>query len=172
MGKMSLTTTSSSLSDWINELDLTIEELPNITKESLMAQQEVYEEAIKRQYVSMGGTSNGFVASSIGQSSFIIQGQNVVVGTVGVYHMDRVSSQFGKTGKDLNAAQIAYWIENGTSRLRSGERKKKNAEYSDEDLITIQPRPFISSGVYSSFAEGEDAYKKKFNELYDKLVIR
>ena len=116
----------------------------------------------------VGGTPGGYVFSSVGQSVAMSKSDPyTVVGTVGVYKIDSVSVQFGKTEKDLNAAQIAYWVEFGTSRLRNGGRKKKGVNYDDSQLINVAGVPFISNAFYSSLNEQQDAFKVEFNRLAD-----
>ena len=114
----------------------------------------------------VGGTPGGYVFSSVGQSVAMSKSDPyTVVGTVGVYKIDSVSVQFGKTEKDLNAAQIAYWVEFGTSRLRNGGRKKKGVNYDDSQFINVAGVPFISNAFYSSLNEQQDAFKVEFNRL-------
>lgn len=116
----------------------------------------------------VGGSVSGYVYNSVGQSTAISKLNPAdVVGTVGVYNLDKVNVAFGITKKELNAAQIAYWVEFGTSRLRSGNRKTKGLEYSDEDLVSISAVPFISNAFYSSLDEQQDAFKITFNKLID-----
>lgn len=116
----------------------------------------------------VGGTPGGYVFSSVGQSVAMSKSDPyTVVGTVGVYKIDSVSVQFGKTEKDLNAAQIAYWVEFGTSRLRNGGRKKKGVNYDESQLINVAGVPFISNAFYSSLNEQQDAFKVEFNRLAD-----
>lgn len=86
---------------------------------------------------------------------------------MGVYKLDAVDAAYGKTSKDLNAAQIAYWVEYGTSRLKTGGRKVKGVDYEDEDLITVAARPFISNAYYTSINDQNSAFKATFNKLMD-----
>tara|TARA_R110000851_G_scaffold329396_1_gene501216 strand:- start:70 stop:591 length:522 start_codon:yes stop_codon:yes gene_type:complete len=162
---------STGLKEFIAELNGLAEQLPEISKQALQSRQKVVEDKIRANWSSMvGGSSSGYVASSIGQSSaFSKSNPNDIVGTVGVYKIDSVSSSFGKSESDLNAAQIAYWVEFGTSRLRSGNRKVKGLEYSEEDLINIGAKPFISNAFYSTLDEQENAFKVTFNKLADNL---
>lgn len=162
---------STGLKEFIAELNGLAEQLPEISVKALQAQQKVVEDKIQANWVSMvGGSPNGYVYSSVGQSTAISRlNPSDVVGTVGVYKIDSVSSSFGLTDKDLNAAQIAYWVEFGTSRLRSGNRKVKGLDYTDENLIQIGAKPFISNAFYSSLDEQQEAFKLEFNKQADKL---
>lgn len=167
MAKGLISIKSSGLKEFIAEMNGLAEQIPEISKQALVKQQEVVEAKVKDNWVSMiGGSSSGYVYNSVGQSTaFSKIDDSSVVGTVGVYKIDSVGSSFGITEKDLNAAQIAYWIEFGTSRLRSGARKVKGLEYSEEDLITVGPKPFISNAFYSSLDEQQEAFKMEFNRL-------
>lgn len=171
MAKQVITMTDGGFDAWIEELDRAAEEIPQIMLESLTARQRVIEEAIKAEWVSMGGASGGFIYSSVGQSArFSKINPMDVVGTTGVYDIDSVKMSFGRDEHDLNAAQLAYWTEYGTSRLRYGGRKVKGIEYTDDMLATTQPRPFISQAAYRSWDDAEKAFKEKFNEEYQRLV--
>lgn len=171
MAKNMITLTDGGFKSWIDELETVTEHLPEMLLHSLQARQDVIENAIREQWVSMGGDRGGFIYESIGQSSaYGKQNPNDVVGTIGVYDIESVKSSFGRTNKDLNAAQLAYWVENGTSRLRFGGRKKKGVEYPDEMLVSTQPRPFIMTAVYKSWNEAEKAFRDSFNQQYERLV--
>lgn len=173
MARSMITITGGGFKDWIDEIDKAAEEIPEIMLESLKARQTVIEDAIRKQYVSMGGNQNGFIYQSVGQSSAYSKLNPLdVVGTIGVYDIDSVKVASGRTDKDLNAAQIAYWIENGTSRLRGGGRKKKGVEYPEEMLITQQPKPFITTAVYTSWDQAEKEFSETFNRLYEQKVKR
>ena len=169
MAKGLITLKSIGLKEFISEMNGIAENMPEISRKSLIAQQEVVEEKIKANWVTMvGGSSGGYVYSSVGQSTaFSKSNDAVVLGTVGVYKIDSVGASYGITDKDLNAAQIAYWVEFGTSRLKSGIRKVKGVEYSDEDMITIGAKPFISNAYLSSIDEQETTFKATFNRLAD-----
>lgn len=160
---------SSGLKEFIAELNGLAKKFPEYSKKSVQAQLSVVEEKIRVNWVSMvGGTPGGYVYNSVGQSTaFSKSNKTDIIGTVGIYHLDSVDSSFGKTEKDLNAAQIAYWVEFGTSRLRSGSRKVKGVEYSEENLVQVAAKSFTSNAFYTSLDEQQLAFKKKFNELID-----
>lgn len=169
MAKGLFSVTSTGLKEFIKEMEALADAIPEISLKALAEQEKVVQARIKTNWVSMvGGTPGGYVFSSVGQSVAISKSDPyTVVGTVGVYKIDSVSVQFGKTEKDLNAAQIAYWVEFGTSRLRNGGRKKKGVNYDDEQLINVAGVPFISNAFYSSLNEQQDAFKVEFNRLAD-----
>ncbi|UNY40122.1 hypothetical protein KLEA5_gp15 [Aeromonas phage vB_AveS_KLEA5] len=169
MAKGLFSVTSTGLKEFIKEMEALADAIPEISLKALAEQEKVVQERIKTNWMSMvGGTPGGYVFSSVGQSVAMSKSDPyTVVGTVGVYKTDSVSVQFGKTEKDLNAAQIAYWVEFGTSRLRNGGRKKKGANYDDEQLINVAGVPFISNAFYSSLNEQQDAFKVEFNRLAD-----
>ena len=160
---------STGLKEFVTEMEGFVEAFPEISLKALAEQEKVVQARIKTNWVSMvGGTPGGYVFSSVGQSVAMSKSDPyTVVGTVGVYKIDSVSVQFGKTEKDLNAAQIAYWVEFGTSRLRNGGRKKTGVTYDDSQLINVAGVPFISNAFYSSLNEQQDAFKVEFNRLAD-----
>ena len=169
MAKGLFSVTSTGLKEFIKEMEALADAIPEISLKALAEQEKVVQERIKTNWVSMvGGTPGGYVFSSVGQSVAMSKSDPyTVVGTVGVYKIDSVSVQFGKTEKDLNAAQIAYWVEFGTSRLRNGGRKKKGVNYDDSQLINVAGVPFISNAFYSSLNEQQEAFKIEFNRLAD-----
>ena len=169
MAKGLFSVTSTGLKEFIKEMEALADAIPEISMKALAEQEKVVQAKIKTNWVSMvGGTPGGYVFSSVGQSVAMSKSDPyTVLGTVGVYKIDSVSVQFGKTEKDLNAAQIAYWVEFGTSRLRNGGRKKKGVNYDDEQLINVAGVPFISNAFYSSLNEQQDAFKIEFNRLAD-----
>lgn len=169
MAKGLFSLTSTGLKEFIEEMEALADAIPEISLKALAEQEKVVQERIKTNWVSMvGGTPGGYVFSSVGQSVAMSKSDPyTVVGTVGVYKIDSVSVQFGKTEKDLNAAQIAYWVEFGTSRLRNGGRKKTGVTYDDSQLINVAGVPFISNAFYSSLNEQQDAFKVEFNRLAD-----
>ena len=169
MAKGLFSLTSTGLKEFIKEMEALADAIPEISLKALVEQEKVVQERIKTNWVSMvGGTPGGYVFSSVGQSVAMSKSDPyTVVGTVGVYKIDSVSVQFGKTEKDLNAAQIAYWVEFGTSRLRNGGRKKTGVTYDDSQLINVAGVPFISNAFYSSLNEQQEAFKVEFNRLAD-----
>ena len=169
MAKGLFSVTSTGLKEFIKEMEALADAIPEISLKALAEQEKVVQERIKTNWVSMvGGTPGGYVFSSVGQSVAMSKSDPyTVVGTVGVYKIDSVSVQFGKTEKDLNAAQIAYWVEFGKLRLRNGGRKEKGVNYDDSQLINVAGVHFISNAFYSSLNEQQDAFKVEFNRLAD-----
>lgn len=162
---------NSGLTEIADYLDKLADKFDPIIKESVQAMQGEVVDRIRQNWTSMvGGKPGGYVYDSIGMSTAMSKSDpHVVVGTMGVYHMDSVAAAHDKGPKDLNAAQIAYWIEYGTSRLRYGGRKKKGAEYTDEQLITIAAKPFIGNAFFSSIDAQNEAFKVRFNSLMDQI---
>lgn len=169
MAKGLISLKSTGLKEFIEEMNTLADAIPEISKQALVEQQRVVENKVRENWVSMvGGQPGGYVFSSVGQSvAYSKSDQYTVLGTVGVYKIDRVSAEFGKTEKDLNAAQIAYWVEFGTSRLKNGGRKKRGVTYDDSQLINVAGVPFISNAFYSSLSEQQEAFKLEFNRLAD-----
>lgn len=163
--------TNTGLTEIADYLEKLADSYDTAILESVKAMQDPVVERIKMNWVSMvGGTPGGYVFDSIGKSTAMSQTDpHTVVGTVGVYNLDKVNSAHGKTKKDLNAAQIAYWVEYGTSRLRSGLRKQKGQEYADEDVIQVSAKPFLGNAFYTSIDEQNEAFKMKFNTFMDQI---
>lgn len=170
MPKGLITIQSNGLKELISEFESLENNYDSILKESLISMQTVIENGIKKNWVSMtGGKTGDYVFDSVGQSTNIsTQNEHTVIGTTGVYNIDKVNSKHGKTKKDLNAAQIAYWVEFGTSRLRYGGRKVKGMEYDEEALISVNPIPFVSNAAYQTHQEQNKAFVETFNMLADK----
>jgi len=171
MARGFISITDTGLKDIVQYLEKLGDEYDKILLQSMSAMQDPVIERIRLNWVSMvGGKSGGYVFDSVGKSSaYSKTDEHTVVGTVGVYNIDSVNARHGKTNKDLNAAQIAYWVEFGTSRLASGLRKDKRVTYSDDELITTAAKPFISNAFYATYTEQMSAFKEKFNQLMDNV---
>ena len=166
MAKNKIEVVSTGMKDILNDLKRLGDDMPSIVMQATEAAQQVVENAMRREWVGIaGGTSNDFVYQSIGKSTKFGSNMTDVVGTIGVYNIDSVNAAFGRTKHDLNAAQIAYWVEFGTSRLREGGRKKKGVEYDPSQLITVAGKPFMSNAYYRTTSEQEAAFAKKIEEL-------
>ena len=170
MPKLKIEAESVGLKDLIDDLEKLIGKYPTIVKESFEAQQLVIEDAVRKQWVSAGGSYGGRIWSSVGHSTKSSEETGGAFGTVGVYKIDSVESKFGMTSKDLSAAQIAYWVENGTSRLRFGGRKDKKTEYDEEYLVRTAANPFISRAYFSTIEQQESAFAEKWNQLIDGVM--
>lgn len=161
----------------LRDLETIGREMPAWVKECLIAQQKVVENSIRDNWVSVaGGRSGDYVYDSVGSSATYGSNGIDVIGTVGVYNLDAVGRAHGRNITDgsmkyrpLNAAQISYWVEFGTSRLRSGQRKKKGREYSEDELITISPKPFLSQAFYGTINEQNDAFIATWNSIMDRM---
>lgn len=173
MARNVFTTKLSGNKDILADLDLLAEEFPVWTREALKAQEQIVENAIRRNWVSLaGGKTGDYVYDSVGQSTAIGSNGKDVVGTVGVYNIDSVKIAHGRVAvegkrKPLNAAQIAYWVEFGTTRLRSGQRRMTGAEYNEEDLIVVAGKPFISNAFYGTLNEQQNAFLEKYQKILD-----
>lgn len=177
MAKQLITMTNGGLQGWVDELEQVADKLPSMMLTSLKSRQEVMEKEVLNQWIAIGGSPTDIVGSSIGQSSeYSKLDKNDVVGTVGVYHIDSVYNAI-RGGRnidgsinEINAPQIAYWVELGSSRLKEGGKKQKGKEYPADWLLHREPRPFISTAGYSSWNESDKAFNKKFNEEYERLI--
>jgi len=166
MARGLFTIESSGLKDIIKHLKELGDNYDRILKESLIAQQNVVEEYIKYNVVSMiGGETGAFIYDSVGQSSaFSLNDPHTVVGTVGVYNIDSVSIEHDKFKNDFNAAQLAYWIEFGTSRLTAGKTGSGGS-----DTLSVAAKPFISNAFYASLDDQQNAFRERFNYLMDEI---
>lgn len=171
MARAFINVKNSGLSEIAKYLDELGDKYDDITYQSVQSMQDIVVERIKVNWTTMiGGQTSGYVFDSIGKSTAKSkEDDHVVLGTMGVYKLDAVSAAHGKTAKDLNAAQIAYWVEYGTSRLKSGARKTKGVDYSDEDLISVAAKPFIGNAFYTSVDDQNNAFSVTFNNLMDKI---
>lgn len=147
------------------------EQFPSVVMDAVKAQEAVAIKAIQDNWISIaGGTSSDFVYQSIGSSAHYGANNADVVGTVGVYNVGKVNTAMGKTESDLNAPQIAYWVEFGTSRLKSGTRKKAGSTYDPEELVEVRAKPFISNAFYGTLDAQQQAFIDTFNEGIDKVT--
>ena len=163
---------SSGLKEFIAEMEGFVEAFPECSRIALDAQEKFVVDKIKQNWASMvpNAATGDFVYSCIGHSTELsVQNSYSVVGTVGVYKLDKVDAQFGKKKSDLNAAQLAYWVEFGTSRLKVGGRKKKGQTYTDEMLVTNKPVPFMSNAFYSTIEQQEEVFKTAFNQAMQRF---
>lgn len=177
MARDRITTTITGRDDIFKDLDLLTREFPVWVKQSFQAQQKVVEDKIRSNYLSAGGTSGDYIYDSIGSSVNYGSNKLDVIGITGVFNLNSVALAHGRVivdgsagYKPMNAAQIAYWMEFGTSRLKSGGRKKKNTQYDEEDLITTSPKPFISSSFYSTIELQEKAFSDEWNSLMTRML--
>jgi len=172
MARGFVSVTNTGLTEIADYLDKMADNYDDAIRQSVDVMQDVVVERIRTNWVTVaGGQAGGYVYDSIGKSNeFSKTDAHTVVGTMGVYHMDAVAAAHGKTPKDFNAAQIAYWVEYGTSRLIVGGRKEKGKDYRDDELtIGIEAKAFISNAFYASINEQNEAFKVKFNSILDKI---
>lgn len=163
---------SSGLKEFIAEMEGFVEAFPECSRIALDAQEKFVVDKIKQNWASMvpNAATGDFVYSCIGHSTELsVQNSYSVVGTVGVYKLDKVDAQFGKKKSDFNAAQLAYWVEFGTIRLKAGCRKKKSQTYTDEMLVTNKPVPFMSNAFYSTIGQQEEVFKTAFNQAMQRF---
>jgi len=175
MARDVFTTTVTGNKEIFNDLDRLAGEFPAWVHEATRAQQRVVENAIRENWLSVGGRSDDFIYDSVGFSTHYGTNGKDIVGTVGVYTIDRVMATHGRVQeegkrKPFNASQIAYWIEFGTSRLAAGGRKKKGVEYTPDQLITVQPKPFISNAFYGTLEEQQAAFAKEWNSILGRML--
>ena len=82
-----------------------------------------------------------------------------------------IRTQFGKSNKDMLPTQIAYWLEHGTQRLKSGAAKPRKQSWSDVEAVEkrqhIAPKPFISRASVVGMADQEAAFAEGFNKIIE-----
>lgn len=176
--------TNTGLTDIAKYLEKLADQYDPIILQSVKAMQDVVVEKIKINWVSFaGGKPGDYVFDSIGKSTEMSKTDpHVVVGTMGVYHLDSVTASHGRIltatvredgsvrPGDMNAPQIAYWVEYGTSRLKDGTRKVRGVQYEEEKLAeNASPKPFIGNAVYSSIDEQNQAFRMEFTSQVDKI---
>lgn len=175
----------------LTELIATLEAMPEIADQAIkagaeaMMQQGVID--VRNSYYSVGGKQGDYIDRSIGNYGTPNPSggsANLAYWTsVGVFKIDSIYNEYDQLKKSkqkssikkdaLTAAQVAYWIENGTSRLRSGARKPKNfvdAAFSSEELITVTPKPFISNAFVTGWNRQFDAFKIAFDNKVKELT--
>ncbi len=163
--------TNTGLTEIADYLDKLGEEYQEIIHASVVSMQDVVVESIQYNIISMiGGETGRYLYDSTGKSTSVSKDdENIVLGTMGVYNIDSVNDEYSVTSKDLNAAQLAYWIEYGTQGLKRG-RKVKGLDYEDEDLKqAVAAKPFISNAFYASINKQNDAFSVTFNDRMDKI---
>lgn len=176
MSKMRIVVTSNTIADILKDIDELERRTPAMIMAAAREMEKVVKKTIENNWVANGGKVGDYVYSSIGYSTHAMAGgvevmdvskSDSIVGTIGVYKLDSVHLKFGRTDHDITAPQIAYWVEFGTSRLRSGARKSraKGVKYKPEELITIQPKPFINNAQHDSMNEQVAAFTAKMESL-------
>ena len=170
MSRDQIKVTTNGLKDIMSDLDELIAKTPENIKKATDAMQDVMVEALH----SSWGHPGSYIDKSIGKSTEMGENGQDVVGTVGVYKLDSVDAAFGRTEHDMNAAQLAYWIEFGHSRMNfhnedgtfaSGGVKPRNKQIPDELLAKASPNPFMSRAMYSTMSAQDEAFKKKIEDL-------
>ena len=168
----------------LTELLRTLQNMPEIAKEAIEAgSNAAMQEGVKdlqNKYLSVGGQATDYIYKSIG-SYGTSEPTGKQEGTdywfsVGVFHLEDVyneqnekkqATQKSQIKRNVpTAPQLAYWIENGTSRLKSGARKPKNAPdaaFNPSDLITAAPQPFISEAFVTGWDGQFSAFSVAFN---------
>jgi len=89
MAKGLVTVTSSGLKEFITEMEDFVRVYPEVVKKSVEARLDVVKRMTQVNWVSSGGTSGGYVYSSIGYN--VAESKNSkydVISSVGVYKID------------------------------------------------------------------------------------
>ena len=173
------------------ELIQSLKDMPEITQKAIeagsKAMMEQGEKDLRNAYYAVGGKQGDYVDRGIG-SYGTADPSGKLAGTdywtsVGVFKKDDeynyynslyADNQKGEIKREaMTAAQIAYWIENGTSRLKSGVRKPRNfveAAFQPEELIKTTPKPFISNSFVTGWGRQYAAFEVAFNKTIEELT--
>lgn len=173
------------------ELLETIREMPQIADKAIEAGSKAMMEQgvrdLRANYYSIGGKPGDYVDTSIGSygtptptgalpgtdywaSVGVFKLQSVYDSYNAAYHAKQ-SNSIKKNA--MSAAQIGYWIENGTSRLRNGARKPNNYTedaFKPEELIKTSPKPFISNAFITGWDGQFAAFKVAFDNKIEELT--
>ena len=154
------------LIDLVDEVEHTIMQAADAyCKEGIRNVQQSYLMSVERAQVG------DFIYSSIGYRITPSTNDNTIAWAgVGVYKIPTVESQFGKTSHDFTAAQLAYWLEFGTTRFNSGARKPKKASWQDastyvEKAYSTVPKPFVSNAMVNGDVSRDNAFVERFNQI-------
>lgn len=171
----------------LDEFIASIKAIPVVVDKAIeaggIAMMKQSEKDVRKAYYAVGGKQGDYIDRSISHygtatPSGKLDGLSYWT-SVGVFKLDAVYSSYQnskgytKGQKAMTAPQIAYWIENGTSRLRSGARKPKDfvAEaFSPEDIISTVPRPFVSTAFTSGWNRQLESFKVAFNNKVAELT--
>lgn len=178
MARGTITAEMSGLDDIIAALEALPEQIEEAKRAGSKAMMEQGEEDLKKSWLQQGGKVNDYIYKSIGHYGRTLPSDATGYWTsVGVFTMDGPRAEYAaKKGKApekvLTAAQIAYWIENGTSRLRSGLRKPRGVDDTQLDpatLASVAPKPFISNAFFTGWKDQQEAFAKAFNKKIEEL---
>ena len=154
----------SDLEKLISDMERLTGDIQEINNEAIKASAKVFERGIKASYT---GNSAYIKASIMSYTKTSDKADLSSWGRVGVFHVDKIASSFGRTDKNLNAAQIAYWMEYGTRTLKGGGKKIKNMVY-DSDQLILKQNSFISRAYYSTVQEqvkvAMDVFERHINK--------
>ena len=112
-----------------------------------------------------------YIYSSIGYRMVVphVANSSIVWGGYGVYLIPEVEARFGKGKSDLSAPQIAYWIEHGITRFKSGKKKPASASWEHaktfSPTLTTTARPFVYNAMITGDADINAAFSNKLDEL-------
>jgi hypothetical protein len=156
------------------ELIQSLKDMPEIAEQAIKAGSEAMmkqgEKDLRVSYYAHGGKQGDYVDRGIGhygtdEPAGLLEGTDYWT-SVGVFQKEGIDKGA------ITAAQVAYWIENGISRLRSGVRKPSNfttAAFNPEDLITTSPKPFISDAFIKGWDGQFAAFSVAFNNKVEEL---
>lgn len=158
MAKLTLKVTGTSISQLLKEVELVANIDPAIVKKAMKKRVEIGAEQVRKNWANTvpWGSTSDFVYASISCKAEYSNHDNVTVyGSFGVYSTDSIAWQFGRTGKDITAAQMSWWTEYGT--YRKSETGGKSV-------------PFLANANIATIAEQDTVFINEFNRLMDKKI--
>lgn len=155
-------TAESDFSGLVEDMLQMVEDWPEAIHEAAEAQLQVFESAIKGNWVSMvpWASFGDYVHDSIGYNVEYGNEKNTVVGMAGVFLLDSVNSKHGKDTptiresgareEHIKAPQLAYWAEFGYT--------PNNGSYQ----VGV---PFMSNAYYATLSEQDKVFADTLSDL-------
>ena len=174
----------------LDELIASIEAMPEVVDKAIeagaIALMQQGKNDLRVSYLAVGGKTGDYIDKSIGSygTNSPSKGKDLSYWlSVGVFRDETIYSAYNSIYQSeqsssikkeaMGAPQIAHWIENGTSRIRSGGRKPKNFNennFDPKNLIKIQPKPFISNAYMTGWNAQLEAFTVAFNNTIEELT--
>ena len=190
MAKGIMTASLSGLTELINSVKAIPKVVDKAIEAGATAMMEQGKKNLQQSYVSAGGTVGDYVYRSIDYygtdkptgvlpdtSYWTSVGVFKIDSIYNAYNAEKKANQKGEIKKEaMTAAQIAYWMENGVSRLyldgrltKKGKKFDPNAVSDPMKLISVQPKPFISNAFTTGWNSQYNAFSVAFNNKIQEL---
>ena len=199
MAKAFISAETKGLDEILRELQSIDDNAKKALDAGLMAWNKESVKAIRQSYLSgvNGAETGDYIYNSIshfGADSGAIRptdNQEGVWGSAGVYKIDSLYNSYNQTYQSkqksdakrsaMTAAQIAYWIENGTSRLFiDGELVRKDGVKarafgvgiygSEAKTVAVAPQPFLTNALTANKGQLESAFVDAFSDKMKELL--